>query len=70
VSAEIPSDLPPAPPKALLVVSAHWEAPVPTVMTSPHPPMLYDYSGFPPEAYQITGPAPSRRRLSYKLTKR
>src|SRR5690349_6605794 len=25
-------------PKALVVVSAHWEQPVPTVMTSEHPP--------------------------------
>ena len=30
----------------------HWEEPVPTVMTSPQPPMLYDYYGFPPESYQ------------------
>jgi aromatic ring-opening dioxygenase catalytic subunit (LigB family) len=41
----------PARPKALLVVSARWEAAAPTVMTSPHPPLLYDYGGFPPEAY-------------------
>lgn len=45
--------LPPEVPRALLVVSAHWEEPVPTVMTSPRPPMLYDYGGFPPEAYKI-----------------
>lgn len=32
-------------PKALLVISAHWEEAVPTVMTSAAPPMLYDYSG-------------------------
>jgi len=57
-------DLPPAQPKALLVVSAHWEEAVPTVMTSPHPPMLYDYSGFPPEAYQITWPAPGDPELA------
>ena len=47
-------DVPPVPPRALLVVSAHWEAPVPTVMTAEHPPMLYDYYGFPPESYTIT----------------
>lgn len=45
-------------PRALLVISAHWEALVPTVMTSTHPPMLYDYYGFPPEAYTVTWPAP------------
>jgi aromatic ring-opening dioxygenase catalytic subunit (LigB family) len=53
----IPSKLPQRP-KALVVISAHWEAPVPTVMTSARPPMLYDYSGFPPETYAITWPAP------------
>jgi aromatic ring-opening dioxygenase catalytic subunit (LigB family) len=51
-------------PRALLVVSAHWEAPVPSVMTSPHPPMLYDYYGFPPESYRITWPAPGDPELA------
>jgi aromatic ring-opening dioxygenase catalytic subunit (LigB family) len=60
-------DLPPAPPKALLVVSAHWEEAVPTVMTSPHPPMFYDYYGFPPEAYQITWPAPGDPALAARV---
>src|SRR5579864_6640039 len=40
--------------KAVLCISAHWEEDVPTVMTSEQPPMLYDYSGFPPESYQLT----------------
>jgi aromatic ring-opening dioxygenase catalytic subunit (LigB family) len=51
-------DVPKTPPKALLIVSAHWEEPTPTVMTSARPPMLYDYYGFPPESYTITWPAP------------
>jgi aromatic ring-opening dioxygenase catalytic subunit (LigB family) len=60
-------DLPPQAPKALLVISAHWEEAVPTVMTSPHPPMLYDYYGFPPESYQITWPAPGDPRLATRV---
>jgi len=56
--------LPPAPPRALLVVSAHWEESAPTVMTAEHPPMLYDYYGFPPESYQITWPAPGDPQLA------
>src|SRR5438309_4412729 len=56
--------LPKTPPKSLLVVSAHWEEDEPTVMTSPHPPMLYDYSGFPPESYRITWPAPGNPTLA------
>jgi aromatic ring-opening dioxygenase catalytic subunit (LigB family) len=51
------AQVPAVQPKALLVVSAHWEAPVPTVMSSPQPPMLYDYYGFPPAAYTLTWPA-------------
>jgi len=57
----------PARPKALLVASAHWEAAVPTVMTSPQPPILYDYGGFPPEAYAITWPAPGNPALAERV---
>ncbi len=48
----------PALPKALLVVSAHWERPVPTIQTAEKPPMLFDYYGFPEQAYQLSYPAP------------
>jgi aromatic ring-opening dioxygenase catalytic subunit (LigB family) len=54
-------------PRAMVVVSAHWEAPVPTVMTSPNPPILYDYYGFPPETYQIPWPAPGEPRLASRV---
>jgi len=47
-----------AKPRAILLISAHWEAPVPTVMTAANPPMLYDYYGFPPETYEVQWPAP------------
>lgn len=53
--------------KALLVISAHWEEPAPTVMTSEHPPMLYDYYGFPPESYAITWPAPGKPALASRV---
>lgn len=59
--------LPSAPAKAVLVVSAHWEEAVPTVMSSPHPPMLYDYAGFPPAAYQISWPAPGEPALAARV---
>jgi aromatic ring-opening dioxygenase catalytic subunit (LigB family) len=47
----------PAKPKAVLCISAHWEEADPTVSTHPAPPLLFDYYGFPPEAYAITWPA-------------
>lgn len=54
-------------PKAVLVISGHWEAPEFTVMTSPKPPMLYDYSGFPPHTYQVTYPAPGAPELAARI---
>jgi aromatic ring-opening dioxygenase catalytic subunit (LigB family) len=54
-------------PKALLVISAHWEMKVPTVMTSPRPPMLYDYYGFPPASYQIEWPAPGEPAVAGRV---
>lgn len=43
----LPATLPEAP-RAILMISAHWEEAAFTVMTSPAPGMLYDYGGFPP----------------------
>jgi aromatic ring-opening dioxygenase catalytic subunit (LigB family) len=57
----------PTPPKAILVISGHWEARVPTVQTSPQPSLLFDYYGFPPEAYQITWPAPGAPELAARV---
>lgn len=54
-------------PKALLVISAHWEESVPTVMTNPKPPMLYDYYGFPPESYEVQWPAPGDPALAKRV---
>lgn len=54
----------PQKPRALLVISAHWEEAVPTLMTSPQPPMYYDYYGFPPASYEIQWPAPGDPTLA------
>jgi aromatic ring-opening dioxygenase catalytic subunit (LigB family) len=59
--------VPKAPTRALLVVSAHWEERVPTVMNGAHPPMFYDYYGFPPASYAITWPAPGEPRLAARV---
>ncbi len=55
--ASMVDDLPQRP-RAILCVSAHWEEEVPTVQSGPTPPMLYDYGGFPPEAYTYRWNAP------------
>lgn len=56
-----------ATPKAVLMVSAHWEAPDFTVMTHPHPPMVYDYSGFPEHTYHIQYAAPGAPQLAQQV---
>ena len=48
--------LPKATPRAVLVISAHWEEAQPTVMSAAAPPLLFDYYGFPPAAYELTWP--------------
>jgi aromatic ring-opening dioxygenase catalytic subunit (LigB family) len=45
-------------PKAICMVSGHWEEDSFAVMTSAAPGMVYDYGGFPPETYKIVYPAP------------
>lgn len=55
------------PPRALLVVSGHWEERVPTVNAGPHPPLLFDYGGFPDHTYQLTWPAPGDPTLANRV---
>jgi aromatic ring-opening dioxygenase catalytic subunit (LigB family) len=59
--------LPHAAPKAILVVSGHWEERLPTVTTSEHPPLLYDYVGFPESAYALSWPAPGHPALAARV---
>jgi aromatic ring-opening dioxygenase catalytic subunit (LigB family) len=54
----IPRELGDTKPKAVLVVSGHWEEDEFTVMSSAHPPMIYDYHGFPAHTYEIRYDAP------------
>ncbi|HEY5208843.1 MAG TPA: class III extradiol ring-cleavage dioxygenase [Stellaceae bacterium] len=44
-------------PKAVLVVSGHWEMPQPTVNTAQNHTLLFDYYGFPEHTYRLTYPA-------------
>jgi len=54
-------------PKAIVVITAHWEEDIVTVSSSPSPGMLYDYHGFPPEAYQFKYPAPGSPKLAQDI---
>jgi aromatic ring-opening dioxygenase catalytic subunit (LigB family) len=54
-------------PRAVLMISGHWEEAEFTVMASPHPPMIYDYSGFPAHTYGIQYPAPGSPALAQQV---
>jgi aromatic ring-opening dioxygenase catalytic subunit (LigB family) len=57
----------PAKPRAILVISAHWETPRPTVMTAARPSMLFDYYGFPEHTYKLDYPAPGSPELAARV---
>jgi aromatic ring-opening dioxygenase catalytic subunit (LigB family) len=54
-------------PKALVVISGHWEEDVVTIQNNPAPPLLYDYYGFPPSTYQIKFAAPGAPDVSARI---
>ncbi len=43
-------------PKAIVVLSPHWETDVPTVGLAEHPDTIYDFGGFDPRLYDIVYP--------------
>ena len=57
----------PQKPRAILVISGHWEEKNVTVNTSSAPAMLFDYYGFPPHTYQLKYPAPGSPELASEI---
>jgi 4,5-DOPA dioxygenase extradiol len=49
------------------VISAHWEEDRPTITHAAEPSLIYDYSGFPAEAYEIEYPALGEPHLANQL---
>lgn len=60
--------MPGAVPKAILIVSGHWEAASPTVTSVRGTnDTIYDYYGFPPPMYKLKYPAPGAPDLAKKV---
>jgi 4,5-DOPA dioxygenase extradiol len=62
---ELPGEI--ARPAAIIVISAHWEASLPSITAGANPALIYDYYGFPEESYQIGYPCPGNPALAAQL---
>lgn len=54
-------------PKAIVIVSAHFETQGVTVVTDPAPGMIYDFGGFAPELYKMVYPAKGDAALAERV---
>src|SRR5271154_881880 len=54
----------PQTPKAILMVSAHWETAQPRLNAVELNETIYDFRGFPPELYQVRYDAPGSPALA------
>ena len=66
---ELPSTLPRAP-RAVVVISGHWEEAPLAVNVQAHPPLFFDYYGFPEHTYHLTYPAPGAPQLAAEIQER
>ncbi|WP_067437034.1 dioxygenase family protein [Nocardioides jensenii] len=53
-------------PKAILIVSAHWES-APVSLSASNVPLVYDFGGFAPKYYQMTYQTPDASALAQRV---
>lgn len=54
-------------PDAIIVISAHWESDNFEIGSHPNPSLIYDYYGFPDDAYTIQYPAAGHTELATRI---
>lgn len=54
-------------PRAILVLSAHWESAAPAVSMAAHPETIHDFYGFPRALYEMRYPAPGAPQLAQQV---
>ena len=53
--------------RGVVIMSPHWMARTPQVMTGPQPATWHDFGGFPPALYQLQYPAPGAPALAQEV---
>lgn len=56
-------------PKAVIIISAHWETYGTEVLGSAHPELIYDFWGFPKELYELKYPASGDPQLAKYMSR-
>ncbi|MDH0748148.1 dioxygenase [Pseudomonas sp. GD03842] len=54
-------------PKAVVIVSAHWESEDLRVNGNPHPETWHDFGGFPPALFAVQYPAPGQPEMTRRV---
>ncbi|MBX3660916.1 MAG: dioxygenase [Burkholderiales bacterium] len=54
------------PPRAILVLSAHWETATPAISTAAQPDTIHDFHGFPEALYRLRYPARGAPQLAVR----
>jgi len=57
-------------PRAVVAISAHWEARVPTVNATVQPKTIHDFFGFEPPLYEMQYAAPGAPELAREIARR
>lgn len=58
-----------SPPKAILIISAHWEEEEFTLTSGLKPTLIYDYYGFPEHTYRLKYPADGAPEIAQEATR-
>lgn len=54
-------------PRAIVILSAHWQSPEPCVNLNPYPETVHDFGGFPAPLYQLQYPAETDQLLARQV---
>ena len=55
------------PPRAIVLISPHWETALPTVGLATQPETIHDFGGFPAPLYDLQYPAPGNLEVARKV---